>query len=57
MSQQPDLDSLNAQRITEKILDLAALGWAVEKTEARGLPVPSYDELHRMADEWKATHP
>jgi hypothetical protein len=55
MSIQPDMDALNTQRVYEKFRDLAAIGWVIEKAEARGLPVPAtYDEIHRMADEWKA---
>ena len=54
MSQQPDFDALNQQRIWEKFRDLAALGWAQEKCEARGIPL-DHETLHRMADDWKAT--
>ena len=54
MSIQPDLDALNAARVYEKFRDLAALGWVVARLEAQGLPLPDYDELHHMADEWKA---
>lgn len=55
MSIQPDRDALNAARVVDKMLDLAALGWVVARLEAQGLPLPHYDELHRMADEWKAS--
>ena len=53
MSIQPDMEALNAARIYEKFRDLAALGWVIARLEAQALPIPSYDELHRMADEWK----
>jgi hypothetical protein len=50
-----DREALNAARIYEKLLDLAAIGWVMESRERQGLPVPdTYDEIHRMADEWKA---
>ena len=56
MSIQPhDIDALNSARIYEKFRDLAALGWVVARREAQGLPLPDYTEIHRMADEWKAT--
>ena len=55
MSCQPTLDDLNAQRIADKVLDLAALGWVIESHERRGLPVPTtYDEIHQLANDWKA---
>lgn len=54
MTAQPDRDALNADRVSNKLLDLAALGWVIEKLEARAMPLPTYPELHRMADEWRA---
>ena len=54
VSIQPDLDALNSARVYEKFRDLAALGWVVARLEAQGIPLPDYDEIHRMADEWKA---
>lgn len=55
MSIQPDHEALNAARITDKLLDLAAIGWVIESRERRGLPLPAtYDELHKLTNDWKA---
>lgn len=54
MTDTPNREALNATRVYEKFRDLAALGWVIEKLEARAQPLPTYAELHRMADEWKA---
>jgi hypothetical protein len=54
MSEQPTLDALQQQRVVEAFLDLAAVGWAWRKQEARGLLPPELcDEINRMADEWR----
>jgi hypothetical protein len=53
VSVQPSLDDLNQARIESKFRDLAALGWALEKCEARGIPL-DHKTLHRLANEWKA---
>jgi hypothetical protein len=58
VSIQPDevtFQSLKFQRVWLKFLDLASLGWALEKHEARGLPL-THESLHRMADQWKKAH-
>jgi hypothetical protein len=54
MTVQPDHEALNVLRVYEKFLDLAAVGWVAARLEAQGRPLPGYDDLHRMADEWKA---
>jgi hypothetical protein len=54
MSIQPDHEALNVLRVYEKFIDLAAVGWVAARLEAQGRPLPGYDDLHRMADEWKA---
>jgi len=56
VSIQPDLDALNAARVVDKVFDLAALGWAIEKAETRGEPIPEHRELHRRANKWMAAH-
>ena len=58
VSIQPDLDALNAARVVDKFIDLAALGWVVARLEAQGqLPPELSAKIHHMADEWKAKHP